>query len=101
MNDLWLLFKGALEQSGPVAIVIGTLLIVMVYALFRAIPAIFYHLRQQSEMHRAESEQITKMHLDSLLRATNDHKQAVQSLVEGFERTLTIVKEVIKSPSKE
>lgn len=101
MNDLWILFRGALEQSGPVAIVEGTLLIVIAYALFRAIPAVFLHFRQQAELHKGELEQLMKMHLDGLLRATNDHKQTVQSLIDSFERTLIVVDEMLHKKSYE
>ena len=95
MNDLWLLFKDALEKSGPVAVVEGALIIVVGYALFRAIPAIFVHFREQAELHKSELQELMNMHKDGLLKATEDHKRTVQSVIDAFERTLIVVNTMV------
>lgn len=91
MNDLWLLFKNALEESGPVAVVEGCLLIVITYALFRAIPAVFVHFREQAELHKKELEELMQMHKEGLLKSTLDHQKTVQTVIDSFERTLTMI----------
>lgn len=95
MNDLWILLKNALEQSGPVAVVEGVLLIVLIYALFRAIPAVFVHFREQAELHKSELQELMKMHEESILKVAQEQKQTVQSVVDNFEKTLIVINKMI------